>query len=97
MSATYSEILSRQIAGSTLSFLTLFKKYRGAFKERRRRQRLRTALCNLSDRELMDIAPRAARSTMSRRVEVSTREASAPPDEHLKPATNGDWSAGEHD
>jgi hypothetical protein len=26
---------------------------------------------------------------MSRRVEVSTREASDPPDEHLKPATNG--------
>ena len=55
MSTTYSEIRSRQAAASTLSFLTLFKKYRGAFKEWRRRQRLRTALCNLGDRELMDI------------------------------------------
>jgi uncharacterized protein YjiS (DUF1127 family) len=55
MSTIYSEIRSRQTAASTLSFLTPFKKYRGAFKEWRQRQRLRTALCNLSDRELMDI------------------------------------------
>jgi len=34
---------------------------------------------------------------MSRRVEVSTREASDPPDEHLKLATKVIGSAGEHD
>jgi uncharacterized protein YjiS (DUF1127 family) len=34
---------------------SFFKTYWDAFQERRERQRLRTALCDLSDRELMDI------------------------------------------
>ena len=32
-----------------------FQEYWDAFQERRKRQRLRTALCDLSDRELRDI------------------------------------------
>jgi uncharacterized protein YjiS (DUF1127 family) len=34
---------------------SFFRRYWGAFQDRRKRQRLRAALCNLSDRELMDI------------------------------------------
>ena len=42
-------------AASTRSVLGLLKRYWLAFQERRRRQRLRTSLYDLSDRELMDI------------------------------------------
>ncbi|HET7383022.1 MAG TPA: DUF1127 domain-containing protein, partial [Pseudolabrys sp.] len=34
---------------------SLFKRYWDAFQERRKRQRLRATLCDLSDRELQDI------------------------------------------
>ena len=34
---------------------SFFKRYWGVFQERRKRQRLRATLCDLSDRELMDI------------------------------------------
>ena len=54
MSTTYSETgLGR--AASTQRVSSFLKKYWGAFQERRKRQRLRATLCDLSDRELMDI------------------------------------------
>ncbi|MBR0713139.1 DUF1127 domain-containing protein [Bradyrhizobium liaoningense] len=46
---------ARPTAASTWSVLSLLKRYWLAFQERRRRQSLRTALQDLSDRELMDI------------------------------------------
>jgi uncharacterized protein YjiS (DUF1127 family) len=42
-------------AASTRRFSSFFKRYWDAFKERRRRQKLRTTLFDLSDRELMDV------------------------------------------
>ena len=55
MSTTYGETGSGQAAASTLRLSSFFKKYCDAFQERRKRQRLRASLCDLSDRELMDI------------------------------------------
>jgi len=55
MSTTYGATRSRQTAAWTLSASSFFKECWRAFQERRERQRLRTALCDLSDRELMDI------------------------------------------
>jgi uncharacterized protein YjiS (DUF1127 family) len=46
---------SGQTAASTRRILTFFERYWGSFQEWRRRQRLRTTLRDLSDRELMDI------------------------------------------
>ena len=55
MSTTYGATGSRQTAAWTLSASRFFRKYWSAFEERRERQMLRTGLCDLSDRELMDI------------------------------------------
>jgi uncharacterized protein YjiS (DUF1127 family) len=55
MSTTYGATGSRQTAVSTRRVSSLFRRYWGAFQERRKRQRLRATLCDLSDRELMDI------------------------------------------
>jgi uncharacterized protein YjiS (DUF1127 family) len=44
-----------QMAVSTRRVFGFFKTYWGAFQEQRKRQRLRATLCDLSDRELMDI------------------------------------------
>ena len=44
-----------QTTVSTRRVSSFFKTYWGAFQERRKRQRLRATLCDLSDRELMDI------------------------------------------
>jgi uncharacterized protein YjiS (DUF1127 family) len=55
MSTTYSETGLGRAAASTQRLSGFFKKYWGAFQERRKRQRLRANLCDLSDRELMDI------------------------------------------
>ncbi len=55
MSTTYSETGLGRAAASTQRVSSFFKKYWGAFQERRKRQRLRANLCDLSDRELMDI------------------------------------------
>ena len=54
MSTTYGEAGLGQTAASTRR-ASSFKKYWGAFQERRKRQRLIADLCDLSDRELMDI------------------------------------------
>jgi uncharacterized protein YjiS (DUF1127 family) len=55
MSTTYGETGLGQTARSTRRVSSLLKRYWGAFQERRVRQRLRANLCDLSDRELMDI------------------------------------------
>ena len=55
MSTTYGATGLGQTAVSTWRVSGFFKGYWDAFQERRERQRLRTALCDLSDRELMDI------------------------------------------
>ena len=55
MSTTYGETGLGQTAASTRLASSFFKKCWGAFQERRKRQRLIANLCDLSDRELMDI------------------------------------------
>ena len=55
MSTTYGATGLGQIAASTRRVSSFFKSYWGAFQERRKRQRLQATLCDLSDRELMDI------------------------------------------
>jgi uncharacterized protein YjiS (DUF1127 family) len=55
MSTTYGAAGLGQTAASTRHVSSFFKRYWGAFQERRKRQRLRATLCDLSDRELMDI------------------------------------------
>ena len=55
MSATYAATGLRQTAAWTRCVSSFFKRYCGAFQERRKRQKLRATLCDLSDRELMDI------------------------------------------
>jgi uncharacterized protein YjiS (DUF1127 family) len=55
MSTTSGEAGLGQTAASTRRVSSFFKRYWGAFQERRERQRLQAALYDLSDRELMDI------------------------------------------
>ncbi|MDF0578582.1 DUF1127 domain-containing protein [Bradyrhizobium yuanmingense] len=55
MSTIYGATRLGQTAASTRRVSSLFKTYWSALQERRKRQRLRATLCNLSDRELMDI------------------------------------------
>ena len=55
MNTTFSSTGLAQTTGSTRRVSTLFRRYWGAFQERRKRQRLRATLCGLNDRELQDI------------------------------------------
>jgi uncharacterized protein YjiS (DUF1127 family) len=55
MSTTYGATGLGQTAASTRRLSSFFRRYWRAFQERRERRRLRAALCDLSDRELMDI------------------------------------------
>ena len=55
MSTTYGATGLGQTAVSTRRVSSFFKRYWGALLERRKRQRVRAALCDLSDRELKDI------------------------------------------
>ena len=55
MSTTYGATGLGQSAVSTRRVSSFFMTYWGAFQERRKRQRLIANLCDLSDRELMDI------------------------------------------
>ena len=55
MSTTYGATGLGQTAASTRRLSSFFRGYWRAFQERRERRRLRAALCDLSDRELMDI------------------------------------------
>ena len=78
MSTTYGATGLGQTAASTRRLSSFFRRYWRAFQERRERRRLRAALCDLSDRELMDIGTTRGRSITLSRTEVSTREASDP-------------------
>ena len=55
MSRTYGATGLGHTAVSTRRVSSFFKRYWGTFQERRKRQRLRATLFDLSDRELMDI------------------------------------------
>ena len=55
MSTTYGATGLGQTAASTRRFSSAFKYFWGVFQEWRKRERLRADLCDLSDRELMDI------------------------------------------
>lgn len=55
MSTTYGATGLRQTAASTRRVASLFKRFWSSFQERRRRRKLGTTLCRLSERELMDI------------------------------------------
>ena len=55
MNTTFSTTGLAQTTGSTRRVSSLFRRYWGAFQERRKRQRLRATLCDLDDRELQDI------------------------------------------
>jgi len=55
MSTTFGATELQQTAASTRRACSLVRKYWSALRERRERERLRAALCDLSDRELMDI------------------------------------------
>ena len=55
MSTTYGATGLGQTAVSTRRVSSFFKRYWGAFQERRKRQRLRAVLYGLSDWQLKDI------------------------------------------
>lgn len=55
MSTTHGATGLVQTAASMPRVASFFERYCGAFQEWRKRRRLRAALCDLSDRELMDI------------------------------------------
>jgi uncharacterized protein YjiS (DUF1127 family) len=55
MSTTYGATGLGQTAASTRRVSSPFRRYWGAFQERRKRQRLRATLCDLNNRELQDI------------------------------------------
>jgi uncharacterized protein YjiS (DUF1127 family) len=55
MSTTYGATGLGQTAASTRRVSSFFKRYWGAFRERRERQRLRAVLYSLKDWELQDI------------------------------------------
>jgi uncharacterized protein YjiS (DUF1127 family) len=55
MSTTYGAAGLGQTAVSTRRVSSFFKRYWGALQEQQKRQRLRVTLCDLSDRDLMDI------------------------------------------
>ena len=55
MSTIYGETGLGKTAASTRGVSSFFWRYWGAFQERRKRQRLRATLRDLSDRELQDI------------------------------------------
>ena len=55
MSTTYGAAGLGQTAVSTRRVFSFFWRYWDAFQERRKHQRLRATLCDLSDRELIDI------------------------------------------
>ena len=55
MSTTYSTTNAAQTTASTPRVSSAFKTFWAAFQEWRKWERLRAGLCNLSDRELMDI------------------------------------------
>jgi uncharacterized protein YjiS (DUF1127 family) len=55
MNTAHSAAWFERMPASTRRVSTFFRRYWGTFVERRKRQRLRAELCNLTDVELMDI------------------------------------------
>ena len=55
MSIIHAEAFLRQSAAPRQQVSNIFRRYWVAFQDRRNRRRLQIALCNLSDRELIDI------------------------------------------
>jgi uncharacterized protein YjiS (DUF1127 family) len=55
MNTAYSTTGLAQTSASTRRVYGLFRRYWGAFQERRKRLRLQATLCDLNDRELQDI------------------------------------------
>ena len=55
MNTTFRTTGLAQTTGSTRDVFSLFRRYWGAFQERRKRQRERAELYRLNDLELMDI------------------------------------------
>ena len=55
MSTTYGDVRLSQTAVATWRISSFFRRCLSAYHERRQRQRVRAALCDLSDRELKDI------------------------------------------
>ena len=55
MSTTHGTTLLERTSVSTRHVASFIRKYWDAFQERRERQKLRDALSNLSDRDLLDI------------------------------------------
>jgi uncharacterized protein YjiS (DUF1127 family) len=55
MSTTYGGIGLGQTATTTRQVSHFFRKWLNAYRQRRQRRKLQAALCDLSDRELMDI------------------------------------------
>jgi uncharacterized protein YjiS (DUF1127 family) len=55
MNTTFRTTGLARTTGSTRDVFSLFRRYWGAFQERRKRQRERAELYRLSDSELMDI------------------------------------------
>jgi uncharacterized protein YjiS (DUF1127 family) len=55
MGTTVSRTGFAQITGCTPRVFNLLERYRGAFQEWRKREKLRADLCSLNDNELQDI------------------------------------------
>src|SRR5258707_6220762 len=82
MSTTYGATGLGRTAASARRVSSFFKRYWGAFLERRKRQRLRATLYDLSDRELMDIGTIRGEIDYVASNRGIDREASDPPDGH---------------
>ena len=92
MSTTYGATGLGQTAVSTRRVSSFFKRYWGAFQERRKRQRVEH-LCDLSDRELMDIGISRGEIDFVASNPGVDPEASDPPNERPKSGMTG-WTAG---
>jgi uncharacterized protein YjiS (DUF1127 family) len=55
MSTAHAAAGLEQASATTRHVSSLFRRYWGAFQERRKRLRLQATLCDLNDRELQDI------------------------------------------
>ena len=81
MSTTYGATGLGQTASIDAARLQLFQELLGCVSGMAETPEVTSQLCDLSDRELMDIGTRAARSSTSPRTALSIREASEPPNE----------------
>lgn len=75
MSTTHATSEVRRPIASSGYTTSLFRRYWGAFQERRKRERSRNDLCSLSNRELMDIGITRAPSARAVMLPSRSREA----------------------